>query len=212
MQVTDEERGYHAAGFIFRDMLFGTVNQTNYTQWTRSYSSISQTPLLDQVSQYVVNNFSAAVEQQFATQILSLSTTPVLYAQVNITAPCTMSTTILVWNYKPFWLILSYSLAIGLTLLATVEGFLALKRNGYAADTNFSTILATTRNAALDEIADGHCLGQLPMRGQFLQNKLMFGDVGVVHADALGGGSGRRHAAFGMPNEVQVIRVRERYI
>ncbi|KUJ15822.1 uncharacterized protein LY89DRAFT_734971 [Mollisia scopiformis] len=78
--------GYHAAGFIFRNMLSGTVNQTNYTQWTRSYSSISQTPLLDGVSQYVVDNFSGAVEQQFATQILSLSTAPVLYDQVNITA------------------------------------------------------------------------------------------------------------------------------
>jgi hypothetical protein len=51
----------------------------------------------------------------------------------------------------------------------------------------------------LDWIAEGDCLGNLPMRTEFEKNKLIIGDVRVgEHADAAGG----RHAAFGMFGEV----------
>jgi hypothetical protein len=120
-----------------------------------------------------------------------------------------MSTTVLLWNYKPFWLLLSYSLAVAFTLLAAIEGLLAFKRNGYAADTNFSTILVTTRNVGLDRIAEGHCLGQSPVGKEFERNKLRFGDVGVADTS---GGNRTRHAAFGTPDEVHDIHFRAKYI
>jgi hypothetical protein len=119
-----------------------------------------------------------------------------------------MSNKVWLWNYKPFWLLLSYSLAVAFTLLAVIEGLLAFKRNGYAADTNFSTILVTTRNVSLDRIAEGHFLGQSPVGKEFERNKSRFGDVGVAGTS---GGTGTRHAAFGTPDEVHDIHFRAEY-
>ncbi|KUJ07824.1 uncharacterized protein LY89DRAFT_742589 [Mollisia scopiformis] len=79
--------GYHATGFIFRVILAETINQTNYTSITRSFSYISQTPLLNQTTQYVQSNFIDALQDAFARQVLSLTTDTSFYQALNISAP-----------------------------------------------------------------------------------------------------------------------------
>ncbi|CZT13646.1 uncharacterized protein RAG0_17153 [Rhynchosporium agropyri] len=199
--------GNHAAGFVFRKTLSGTVNQKSAHHWTRLFSLISQTPLLNQTSQYAVSDFPRAISQQFANQIISLCTSPVLYAQINITAPCTTSKTILVWNYKPFWLIISYSLAVFLASLAVIEGLFAFAKNGYSADTNFSTILATTRNLDVDRLAEGMCLGQSPPLRNFPEAKLRFGELKRRGSEQL-----EAHTTFGLLDDVGPIEFGKKYI
>lgn len=128
-----------------------------------------------------------------------------LYAQVNITAPCTTSNTILIWNYKPFWLVLSYSLAVLFALTAVIEGLFAFARNGYSADTNFSTILATTRNIDLDRLAEGMCLGQSLPPNSFMEERLRFRQVRRRDEQ------GEAHAAFGLPGDVGPIVFGDKY-
>lgn len=117
-----------------------------------------------------------------------------------------MSTAILIWNYKPFWLVLSYSLAALLAILAVIEGLFAFARNGYSADTNFSTILATTRNSELDLLAEGLCLGNSPAPKHFTESQLRFGRVSRI------GRQGEAHVAFGLSDDVGPIVVGEKYL
>lgn len=203
---------YHAMGFVYRNMLSSSIDQytdkgdPSLTQ-AMSSSSVSQTTLVDPRTQFAVPNFMQAVEIGFQNMTFSLLSDTSLHSHIDITAPCTTTKQILVWHYAPFWLILSYSLAVVSTIVAAAIGAHAFRSNGYSADTNFSTFLATTRNASLDRaVGDGGvCLGQEPLDEAFKEVRLRFGDVG-------GKERGVGHAAFGFPSETRGIVFGDNYV
>lgn len=160
-----------------------------------------------------VPDFPTQVENQFSNIILSLAAFPSFYSQVNVSGPCTITAAVLEWQYQPFWLVLSYALAAGVTLIAVGIGLYAFRTNGYSADTNFSTFLATTRNPSLDKLSEGCCLGQTPLSKDFMRLKLRFGELeGFNGADDKGIGSGKgEHVAFGLAHETRNIVFGKRY-
>ena len=122
-----------------------------------------------------------------------------------------------IYHYEYRYLILSYSIAVILTLLCTCIGFFALHYNGVAHSTAFSAIIATTRNKELDEASKGHSLGALPMGNSEMRLRLgvLVGGKGKTDAgrdDSVndgeeGGGFGGRHIGVG-PAE-RVVRLRK---
>jgi hypothetical protein len=122
--------------------------------YPETYSGVSQTDLL-----WYYNlprpNFGGQIEFEFAKIVLSIASDPVMQSYELINPPCLASRTELVWNYRPLWLVLSYSLAVAGILCVVVMGILAYEWNGYGTDLGFSSILVTTRNKALDEIVEG---------------------------------------------------------
>lgn len=68
--------------------------------------------------------------------------------------------------------------------------------NGVASDTAFATMLLTTRNQDLDEIAKGYNMGAVGLTGGVEDIKLRFGIVG---------GEGG-HAAFGREENVRLLK------
>jgi hypothetical protein len=169
-------------------------------------SGIAQTRLVDYFSNLAVPDFATAVENEFAAMILSLASSPLLQSETNISTPCTISTAVLVWDYNPLWLVLSYGLAVFFMLIAALIGAFAFKKNGYGADMSFSSIVATTRNKDLDGLAEGCCLGITPLPTSFVKERLRFGEV-----DGMVDGVGVKHTAFGFKGRVGSISVGEKY-
>ena len=99
------------------------------------------------------------------------------------------------WKYEPFWLALSYFLAVGVTFIILFIGMHGFIKNGYAADANFSTFMATTRSKDVDELTRGSCLGQWPKNKDFKQTRLRFGEIETGGSDP--------HAAFGFPGNIK---------
>ena len=123
--------------------------------------------------------------------------------------PCEVTETVLVWDYSPMWLAISYCIAVGLTLLAVALGFYAMALNGYVARTTFSTFLATTRNLQLDGVDWGSSLGTLPLKKEVSETVLMFGET--VQAGIPSGNDAVPHAAFGFPEGIRKIRRGQQY-
>ncbi|KAI9860719.1 MAG: hypothetical protein M1830_006219, partial [Pleopsidium flavum] len=146
--------GFHAAGFLFCKTMYNAINQSGESGWSETYSDISQTTLVDADTSLTVPNFPSAVETKFADLVLSIMSDDIMHSKIHISVPCTMANIVLVWNYAPLWLWLSYGAALLTTLVAVAVGAAAISRNGYAVDTNFSTFLATTRSKDLDDIAE----------------------------------------------------------
>jgi hypothetical protein len=202
------ERAYHAAGWIFRFQLGSNINYTSDVGgYAQSSSGISQTRLVDEVTQLVVPNFPTAIENEFAAVILSLLSDASFASRTNISTPCTVTATELVWNYKPFWLVLSYSLGVGSMCVAAGMGVVAFRRNGYSADMSFSSIVATTRNKDLDVLTEGISLGYSPLPKRFQSKRLRFGEARGQMA-----GGGVAHTAFGLEGNVTGIKVGKKYV
>ena len=76
-------------------------------------------------------------------------------SQANVETLVTQS----VYSYQPFALFLAYGIALGLGLVSLIAGAVALLSNGVSMDAGFLSVLATTRNSALDELSQGTYLG-----------------------------------------------------
>lgn len=117
-------------------------------------------------------------------------------------AQTTTSTTTLVYFYNRRSLLLSYFVAVGVCFAILVAGFYALWSNGVSHNSSFSGILCTTRNAELDDIAEGHWLGSQPLSDEIQNHKLQFGNI----SDARQSGARVEHPAFGVPAAVVKLR------
>ena len=127
-------------------------------------------------TQFAVPDLPSAVEKKFADLILSLLALPTLTSRVMTTSPCTLTHSELVWKYKPLFLVLSYSLAVGSTLIAVALGALAFWRNGYGAEANFSTFLAMMREVESgNQVIVGQCsLGRAPLSEEYVNKRVRF--------------------------------------
>lgn len=99
-------------------------------------------------------------------------------------------------------LVLAYALAVAAAAAAAAVGLHALLANGYSAGASFSSILLATRNAELDAITRGHCLGESPLTSDIKGTVLRFGVLRQEDCD----GSAKSHAAFGLRDGVRPIR------
>lgn len=125
----------------------------------------------------------------------------VLHSQLNSSVPCITVESALIRDYAPFWLALSYLLALVLSIAALAMGFYGFYQNGYSMNASFSTLIATTRSAGVDKLCEGHSLGQWPMRKDISATELKFGEL--VEGQVAYEGA-RRRATFALPNNVRV--------
>ncbi|KAJ7503809.1 hypothetical protein B0H11DRAFT_1984326 [Mycena galericulata] len=89
------------------------------------------------------------------TSLLSNFTIGLMAANVSDTAthtPCVEAATLAIYVYHPRTLWAPYAAAAFAALLAALVGFRAIWANKSTVDTNFTTMIEVTRNAALDEV------------------------------------------------------------
>jgi len=176
------------------------MNSTGDDGYVTTTSGISQTRLVDGAG-WLLPDFETLFQDEFADTILSIASDAIMQSQSLVTTPCTVAKTELLWNYRPLWLVLSYSLGVVFMALAVVMGIFAYKFNGYGTDMSFSSILVTTRNKDLDALAEGSCLGNTPLPKQLTEERLRFGEL----RDGRDGDV--KHTAFGLYEHVSPIKV-----
>ncbi|KAH9909637.1 hypothetical protein F4778DRAFT_712103 [Xylariomycetidae sp. FL2044] len=192
--------GYHAAAYLFRAFLGGNLTWDPIAT-VIDETAASQTNLFEQVSGYPIeDDLGRSVENRFDDFILSMISTTQLHSQVNLTMPCSITDSVLLWRYEPFWLVLSYSLAVGFTLVVVTLGGHCFYKNGYSMDTTFSSFVTTTRSKDLDKLSEGHSLGQWPMLKDISEAKIKFGSLADPAAE---------HAAFAFPSSVDSVDLKK---
>lgn len=176
-------------------MLSGNVTLVNDPKagpYAKTNTDATQTNLLEGDTQLPASNdLAAAVENLYRDVFFSMMSDTLLHDRQLSTIPCTVTHSVLVWKYEPFWLALSYCLAVGVTFIILIIGMHGFIKNGYAADANFSTFMATTRSMDIDTLSRGSCLGEWPKNKELLETRLRFGEIETHGSDP--------HAAFAFP-------------
>ncbi|KAK4168232.1 hypothetical protein QBC43DRAFT_296899 [Cladorrhinum sp. PSN259] len=148
-----------------------------------------------------VRNLKDLVQQLSVNITLSLFGSPaVTYLQPSQASVETVNSR-LVYSYQPLALLTTYGVALALGLLALTVGVVTLLQNGVSMDAGFLSVLATTRNSALDELSRGACLGAAGDGLSKLEKvQVRFGEL--TSADQT---LRRRHAAFGLRGQVRAL-------
>ncbi|KAI1759467.1 hypothetical protein GGR53DRAFT_142390 [Hypoxylon sp. FL1150] len=202
--------GYHAAGYLFRNFLSGNISLSeDGTYWIDETDILQSNIINPDTGLPVDSNFETAVEQRFNDLFLSMFADDRLHSQITSNISCSVVSSILVWNYEPFWLVLSYSLAVSLTFVAIAVGAYSFYNNGYTADAVFSTFITTSRSMDVDALSRGHCLGQWPLTKEVADTMLKFGEVTIVSDST---DEARPHAGFGFPENVQQLDAKKEYM
>lgn len=205
--LTFNDSSYHATGSLFRHLLSGNVTlgqDSEIGPYAITYTDATQTDLLERDSQLPTSNdLAAAIENMYRNVFFSMMSDALLHDRQLSTVPCSVTSSLLVWSYEPFWLALSYFLAVGVTLVILFIGMHGFIKNGYAADANFSTFMATTRSKDVDELSRDSCLGQWPKNKDFKETRLRFGEVESDGSDS--------HAAFAFPGSIRGFDKRKGY-
>lgn len=135
---------------------------------------------------------------------------PMVFADIEyrayIETRCDYINYVNVYFYNKLNLLSAYLLATVMTVLMVFLGFYALVKNGVASDINFSTIMLTTRNTDLDELAKGSCLGGNPLPKRLREEKMMFGVIKEPTKQeaghtAIGQMNGKNHVIKLVPGE-----------
>jgi hypothetical protein len=87
------------------------------------------------------------------------------------------SNTYNIYQYHPFYLFLSYGLALLLSFVTAIIGFYSLYVNGVSHSNSFSAIIATTRNMELDSLPTRPSLGADPRKVDLQNTRLKFGPL-----------------------------------
>ncbi|KAF7853649.1 hypothetical protein EAF04_010640 [Stromatinia cepivora] len=126
--------------------------------------------------------------------------------------------------YHPFWLLISYGLAILFSFIAVVVGVYAMHSNGVVHSNSFSAIVAATRNPELDECLGRSSLGADPLQMDVENRRLKFGpmldqtitgDLKDTSRESEGQWQVDEkipHVAFGLEQNVGQLRKGELYI
>lgn len=116
----------------------------------------------------------------------------------------TLNSTRNIYIYRPFLLVLSYGIALILTIPSVGLGIYAFHSNGVAHSNAFSAIIATTRNPGLDVLSDENSFGAFPLDKEASKVRLRYGGVDS--------GKQWKRAAFGMADEVTDLKKGNFYI
>lgn len=117
------------------------------------------------------------------------------------------------YSYDSRNLLVSYSIAISLTLLCAVIGFFALQYNGVAHSVAFSAIVSTTRNDDLLAMSTGHSLGAMP--AHHMKLKIRFGEIKAEGEKGWNNGHDRaegRRIGFGAAHNVVGLKKGDKYM
>lgn len=135
------------------------------------------------------------MEDIYRELFFSMMSDAMLHDRQLSTVPCGVKTSVILWKYEPFWLALSHCIAVGVTMIILVVGMHGFIKNGYAADANFCTFMATTRSKDVDELSRGSCLGRWQKERSFKDTRLRFGEIETGGSDP--------HAAFGFAENIK---------
>lgn len=89
----------------------------------------------------------------------------------------TTSDTVNVYEYHPFFLVLSYGIGLFFAAIAALIGIFSVYANGVSHSSSFSAIIATTRNSDLDSLTQGLSLGAEPLQTHIMEAKLRFSSL-----------------------------------
>ncbi|CZT12918.1 hypothetical protein WAI453_012487 [Rhynchosporium graminicola] len=148
-----------------------------------------------------------AIEDLANNITISMLSVPGMTSLVSL--PVRVSITSNVYAYEQLDLLVSYGATIAVALFCVMIGVICLVSNGVYHTTNFSAVMATTRNPDFDNLAEGACLGK--DKGM-MDRKIMFGVVtGSEFArngrNEMGSREGElKHAAFGLSGTVMRIK------
>jgi hypothetical protein len=207
--------------FALHQTLFTVLTgEIDYWDWEVSNSAeLDGTNLVEAVPfpldgvRKPLQNLRELVEQLHINATISLlAINDLVYVQNETAEDMVMTTYPIVFYYDKKALLLPYCLALLLGLLALLAGTEAIVKNGVGMNMGFLSILTTTRNKTLDDLALGACLGAQPMPERLGMKKVKFGATetggAVVQnrglSDKTGSGTdeteaGRiQHTAFGV--------------
>lgn len=140
------------------------------------------------------------------SQNLTLSVLSSAQLSNETAARVTVHTSATVYSYNWRNLLLAYAIAAAAAAACAAVGLQALVENGYSASTTFSSILLTTRNADLDDLARGHCLGEFPLAKDVGDTRLRYGILRSQDDDV---DVSESHACFGFAGDVRELKKRE---
>jgi hypothetical protein len=204
---------------IFDKYLNRTWQKAPTTQYEAPSTSITETILAGDTNDA---NYGTAASLWFVNQDLltgvpelltNLTLSTLAFSPTNTTTTCSASTERLVYYYNPKLLLIPYSIALILCLIAFTAGVWVLRTTGIRTGEIFSQILVTTRNPLLDEISRGNSLSSANAKG-LKEQKLIFGelkpfgDVDSSYTDDPGGGR-TGHAAFGSAEQISKLTGRK---
>jgi hypothetical protein len=124
--------------------------------------------------------------------------------RTDIEVPVTLYVTRNIYAYDAKHLLVSYGVTAFFAVLAMLIGLHSLHANGVQHSTSFSSILFTTRNPELDNIAAGQSLGTKPLPKEIRNRRLMFGTLDGSGEKGTPGDV--RHVAFGFDGAVDPLR------
>ncbi|KAI1741957.1 hypothetical protein F4680DRAFT_464254 [Xylaria scruposa] len=201
--------GYYAASYLFRNFLFGNLTADTEYGYIDA-TDAAQTNWFGATSGIILSNdFATTIEHSFRDLFISMLSATKLHSQIASSVSCSVTENVLVWNYAPFWLVLSYSVALGLSVTAVSMGIYCFRKNGCSMNTTFSTFVVTTRSADLGELSERQLLGNWPINEEILSAKVRFGEL-VVSSDQ--NDSSPSRTAFAFPNNVQPITDPKKYL
>jgi hypothetical protein len=187
-------------GNLTSDPDYGWIDQTDaaQTNWFEATTGIT-----------LSSDFATTIEHGFRDFFIAMVSDTKLHSQITYSVPCTVTENVLVWNYAPFWLVFSYSVAVALNAIAAVIGVYCFQKNGCSMNTTFSTFIVTTRSSDLDELAEGQHMGRWPICKEALNAKVRFGELSVLPDQ---NSASPRRTAFAFPGSVQPIINPKKYL
>lgn len=142
-----------------------------------------------------------AIEDLSRNLTLSILSSALLANETAAEVTVHTSTTLYSYNWRN--LLLAYTIAVCAAAACAFVGLDALFANRYSAATTFSSILLTTKNVDLNDLARGHCLGERPVAQEVGRRRLRYGILRSQANDAAVKGS---HACFGFADDVRELK------
>jgi hypothetical protein len=199
---------YHAVGSMFRQFLRGTVDLVAPLpgpSYALVYSDITKTRLV-QPNVHPKENLTQELESFYTDLVMSIFSASDMLVITNETRLVHRTQIHSSFIYVPIRLWQCYAPVVFITLLILAFGAWTIWEDGTTFSVGFSRILVTTRNATLDHISRGACLGNDPFPLELMHTQLRFGAVGgASEGDGLGP-QGPGHCAFGVDSEVAPIQ------
>ncbi|KAL8303353.1 hypothetical protein RB600_006998 [Gaeumannomyces tritici] len=147
-----------------------------------------------------------AVEELSRNVSLSLMSSEFFSSSSSSSSGVRVDETANYYAYDEAGLLRAYGVAVAAALTCVCVGAHAYVANGYSASSSFSSVLLTTRNADLDRLAVGQCLGSQRAPAELRRTVLRFGVVRLPGGSAAGGGEhGVAHATFGLRGTVEPL-------
>lgn len=204
---------YHSLGMLARSQLVGWMTRRNKTSPVLTFSSITQTKLVDVNTAFPLPDLKQQFENMFQEIVISFLSEDFLEISARDVVPCEMSRYQNNYRYQRTSLWIGYAFSIAIAAASIIVGGFSLIANGITSDTTFSKILVTTRNRTLDRLVseyEGVCLGGDPFPKELEDTQLRFGVIDEKSDQAHG--ASQKHAAFGLANEVIPILRGDSYV